>query len=501
MFKVEYLTSNRRGTTDMRVSANAVGQTTTPQQGQQGGGGAAGGAAGAQAQQAAGGGRLAEPGQSTHVATASTNDFWREMFATLAVLVGCTTPTQATAPAPATATDRDIWGCESLEMDAQGRARPTGRRLVVSPQSGTILVRAMPEEIKSVAAYLRASQASVERQVLIEAKILEVALRDGYETGINWAGFFSRVQGQTLGIGLLTPGARLGTTASGVLVEGNPGARIFPTPLLGGVAETNTPLGTFPTGRAIAAAESAAGSIFGIALQGRDFAALMSFLDSQGVVHTLSSPRIATMNNQKAVLKVGSDTLFVTRITGGSTQVAAVGTAPQITSPTFEVQSFFSGIALDVTPRIGEDGSIVLHVRPSVTDVTQVSSTFNLGVLGTFTIPLVNNAVSETDSVIRAVDGQIVAIGGLMRTVQRETRNQVPGVGDVPFLGAAFRNVNQGSEKRELVILLKPTIVQSEETWARDILEARERIRTMDRGFSFGGRGEVFGADREKYKP
>jgi MSHA biogenesis protein MshL len=131
-----------------------------------------------------------------------------------------------------------------------------------------------------------------------------------------------------------------------------------------------------------------------------------------------------------------------------------------------------------------------------------VSSTFNLGVLGTFTIPLVNNAVSETDSVIRALDGQIVAIGGLMRTVQRETRQQVPGVGDIPFVGNAFRNLNQGSEKRELVILLKPTIVQSDDTWSRNILETQERMRAMDRGFSWGGRAETLGTDREKpWKP
>lgn len=486
MFKVEYLTSNRRGSTDMRVSSNAVGQVSS------GTGSGAGTGQGQQPGQAGGGGGQRAPagaiGQSTHVETSSSNDFWREMFATLSVLTGCTATTQATGPAPATvSTDRDVWGCEGAN----------GRRLVVSPQSGTVLVRAMPEELKSIASYLRTSQASVERQVLIEAKILEVALKDGYETGINWTGFFTKVAGETSTVGMLTPGARLGTTGSGVLLEGNPGARVFPTPLVAGVAESGATLGS--TGRALQSAADAAGALFGVAIQGRNFAALMSFLDTQGVVHTLSSPRISTMNNQKAVLKVGSDALFVTRITGGSTQAAtAVGTAPQITSPTFEVQSFFSGISLDVTPRIGEDGSILLHVRPAVTDVTQQSSTFNLGVLGSFTIPLVSNAVSETDSVIRAMDGQIVAIGGLMRIVQRETRNQVPGLGDLPFLlGSPFRNVNQGSEKRELVILLKPTIVQSDDTWAKNLLDTRERVRAMDRGFSWGSRGEVFGSDRE----
>ena len=169
--------------------------------------------------------------------------------------------------------------------------------------------------------------------------------------------------------------------------------------------------------------------------------------------------------------------------------------------PTFDVQSFFSGIALDVTPQIGDGDSIVLHVRPSVSSVSQNLSTFNLGTLGTFTIPLVSNSISETDSVIRAKDGQIVAIGGLMRQAQSETRDQVPGLGSMPFVGAAFRSTAQASEKRELVILLKPTIVQSDQAWAQNILETSNRVQTLDRGFSWGGRSEVFGTQAEERKP
>ena len=154
-----------------------------------------------------------------------------------------------------------------------------------------------------------------------------------------------------------------------------------------------------------------------------------------------------------------------------------------------------------MTPHIGDDDSIVLHVRPSVSSVSQNLSTFNLGTLGTFTIPLVSNAISETDSVIRTQDSQIVAIGGLMRQAQSENRNQVPGLGDVPFFGAAFRNTAQSSEKRELVILLKPTIVHSDQTWAKNILDLRDRVQAMDRGFSWGGRSEVFGTQAEERKP
>ena len=494
IYKIDYLTSNRRGSSDLRVSSNVVNTTSASTTGSPGGAAGGAGAGGA----GGGGGQVGTGGaQSTLVETATHTDFWRETFSSLAVLTGCTQSQPAgggagpqvnvLTPQPGGA---QIWGCDGLN----------GRRLVVSPQSGSILVRAMPDELKSVTAYLRNSQATIERQVLIEAKILEVALRDGYETGINWAGFFTKNPGETAGVGFLTPGTQLGTTGSNTVLQGgNPASRTFPTPLTAGTIDPFNPLGA--SGRAMQTALDAAGSIFGIAIQTKNFAALMTFLESQGVVHTLSSPRIATMNNQKAVLKVGSDSLFVTRITGGSTTATQLGVAPTVTSPTFEVQSFFSGIALDVTPRIADDGSILLHVRPSITDVTQQSTTFNLGVLGSFTIPLVSNAVSETDSVIRATDGQIVAIGGLMRIAQRENRNQVPGLGNLPYLGAAFRNTAQQGEKRELVILLKPSIVQSDESWARNILDSRDRVRSMDRGFSWGGRAEVFGAEREGWVP
>ncbi len=473
LFKVDYLAAQRTGTTDIRVSSNSVGDGTTA------------------------------PGvsQSTSMQTISTNNFWAELRGTLAVLAGCTATqtaaggTGAGAGAAGGATGGAATGALNNPMArAALRAEqqlygplycPEGRTLVVSPQSGTVLVRAMPEELKNITSYLKASQNAVERQVLIEAKIVEVALRDGYETGINWATFF---RSSSIAAAQLTPGTSIGPSGSGPLTGGLPPSGIS-TPL-------TATLGS--AARAVSAGISAGGSLFGVAIQAGNFAALLSFLETQGVVHTLSSPRIATMNNQKAVLKIGSDSLFVTKITGGSVTPTVAGGAPTISSPTFDVQSFFSGISLDVTPQIGEDGNILLHVRPSVSDVAQRLSAFNLGALGTFTIPLVSNSISETDSLIRAQDSQIVAIGGLMRTVQTENRNGVPGLGsEQSAFGALFRNVAQASEKRELVILLKPTIVQADSTWQRDILDVRERPQGMNRGFSLGGRADVFGTGTE----
>jgi MSHA biogenesis protein MshL len=246
-------------------------------------------------------------------------------------------------------------------------------------------------------------------------------------------------------------------------------------PLGGALAGGGSNAVTASSGVTLGARTDAAGSLFGLALQTSNFAALISFLETQGTVHVLSSPRIATLNNQKAVLKVGRDEFFVTNV---STTTTAIGSS-STTSPTVTVQPFFSGVALDVTPQIDDNGNIILHIHPSVSNVTTVDKPINLGSAGTFSLPLASSAISETDSVVRGRDGQIVAIGGLMRHASASSRSQIPGAGDVPGIGALFRNNSQVLQKRELVILLKPTIVEGDSAWAEDIVESRKRIQNM----------------------
>ncbi|MGZ5818977.1 MAG: type II secretion system protein GspD, partial [Burkholderiaceae bacterium] len=149
------------------------------------------------------------------------------------------------------------------------------------------------------------------------------------------------------------------------------------------------------------------------------------------------------------------------------------------TSPSVTLQPFFSGVALDVTPQIDENGNIILHIHPSVSNVTTVDKPINLGSAGSFTLPLASSAVSETDSIVRGQDGHIIAIGGLMTQTTTSERSQVPGAGDVPVLGALFRNTNQVTQKKELVILLKPTVIQGDNNWTQDILDSQRRIQNM----------------------
>jgi MSHA biogenesis protein MshL len=362
-----------------------------------------------------------------------------------------------------TVTSTDFWGeLDSALHTIVGDEK--GRSIVISPSSGVIVVRAMPEELKNVAAYLKAAQISVERQVILEAKIVEVQLLDAYQSGINWGAFKTGpnsaataglLGASTAGNGTIAPGA----AAAGILTPNllNGGGPLTAVP---GQNLLNGPLAGQP-----------AGTLFGLAFQTSNFGALLSFLESQGNTHVLSSPRIATLNNQKAVLKVGTDAFFVTGVTGGTPGYLGYPATP----PTVTVQPFFSGIALDVTPRIDQNGEIILHVHPSVSAVTTSNTVLNMGAqFGTFNLPLASSTVSETDSIVRARDGQIVAIGGLMRQASYDTESGLPGLSK-----GVFGQVNKNSEKRELVILLKPTVIEGDQDWADDIARARDRVNAL----------------------
>lgn len=418
VFKLNYISGQRKGASDIRVISGSVSNssttgTTTP--------GAATTTTGVPASRAF---------ETSKITTDTETDFWSELKNSLSAIIG----------------DKE------------------GRQVVVSPQSGVVLIRAMPNEIRHVENYLKATQLSVDRQVMLEAKIIEVQLNSGYQAGINWAAFKTGPN-SAISLGSVTPGTTL-STLGGPLTS--PSLSATPGSTLANIAT--------------ARAATAANGLFGLAYQTSNFAALLSFLNTQGTVHVLSSPRIATLNNQMAVLKVGTDDFFVTNVSSTTVTGTATTTTPNVT-----LQPFFSGIALDVTPQISEDGEIILHIHPSVSLVTENLKTINLGgTLGTMNLPLASSAVSETDSVVRVQDGSIVAIGGLMRQSMTDDRSEVPVAGEVPVFGSLFRNTNRVSQKRELVILLKTTVVQGDSDWAQDILNSRERIQKMQRNDTFG---------------
>ena len=424
VFKVNYLTGKRTGTSTIRVLSGSVSDTPNA-------GSPYGTAVTTPTLQAAGTG--SQSLESGRISTKSDTDFWRDLTSALNAIVG---------------------------MEG-------GRKVVVNPQSGVIVIRAMPAELRNVAQFLKASQVSVERQVILEAKIIDVELSDAYQAGINWAAFKTGANSR-LSIGQLAPGVTLtplgNLAGAGAPASGTPG-----TNLSNGLSAAASPLGT----------------LMGVAFQTGSFAALLSFLEGQGTVHVLSSPRIATLNNQSAILKVGTDQLFVTNVS--STITSAVGGAAT-TTPNVTLQPFFSGIMLDVTPEIDENNNIILHIHPSVSHVTQTTQSINLGgAIGTMNLPTPVSSVSETDSIVRTKDGEIVAIGGLMTQNSTTNHSQVPGLGDLPGVGGLFGQDSKSLAKTELVILLKATVVKDENDWSRDMLEMRHRVREISKPSDFGG--------------
>ena len=424
IFQVNYLLGARQGTSDLRVQSGSVTDASA--------GGAPTGAPGVPGGIVPPSGAASRGLESSRVTTRIQNDFWSDLRTSITTLVGT----------------------------------GEGRSVVISPQSGVVVVRALPADLRSVEQYLRASRISIERQVMLEAKIIDVQLNAGYQSGINWALLPNRrvaagqvgsetslatagtmsSRGLTVDIGssLTTPGtgaAGVGTTAA--MLSGNPGA-----------------------------------ALFGLALQIQNFSALMQFLETQGKVQVLSSPRVATLNNQKAVLKVGTDEFFVTNIQSATTIATATGTTTGTPVPTVTVQPFFSGIVLDVTPQIDENSQIILHIHPSVSQVSTDNKDISLGAAGNLRLPLAKSNVSETDTIVRVSDGNIVALGGLMKVDLEDSRGGLPGTGDNP-VGNFLRNANTQFVKKEMVILLKPTIIQGDRSWEDDLKQARGRFEAL----------------------
>ncbi|WP_263769699.1 secretin N-terminal domain-containing protein [Propionivibrio soli] len=409
IFQINYLAGKRQGQSDVRVTSGSITATHTQSSG----------TATAASTSNASGSTVTSGPPSSQISTTQNSDFWQDLTTALASIVGA----------------------------------QEGRAVIVNAGSGVIVVKGFPADIRAVENYLRVTQLIVERQVMLEAKILEVSLSEEFQAGVNWAAFGGA--NHRYSVGSITPGTTLRTN--------------------GTISSSDSAV--VPGANGAAAATALGNGFFGLALQTANFAALLDFLETQGSVQVLSSPRIATVNNQKAVLKVGTDEFFVTNV---SSTVTSSGTS-NVTTPTITLQPFFSGIALDVTPQIDADNNIVLHVHPSISVVTEKQKTIDLGTqLGVFTLPLANSTVNETDSIVRVQDANIVAIGGLMKQEQSSEANGLPGTTRSSGFGLLFGSRNSYLTKRELVILIKPTIIHNESSWKDDLVDTQMRVQQLD---------------------
>jgi MSHA biogenesis protein MshL len=182
---------------------------------------------------------------------------------------------------------------------------------------------------------------------------------------------------------------------------------------------------------------------------------------------------VATLNNQKAVIKAGTDEFFVTDVSSNTVTGTASTTSRDVT-----LTPFFSGIALDVTPQISANGEVILHIHPTVSEVTD--QTKELTVSGqTDELPLAFSEIRESDSIVKAKSGQIIAIGGLMRNSSRKLEYSTPGLGRVPGLKRLFSSNREVETKTELIILLRPIVVDDDDDWPRIIRPAADRLGAL----------------------
>lgn len=329
-----------------------------------------------------------------------------------------------------TTSESDFWTSlrVSLEtiIDHGGTQETKGRMVVVNPQTGIVVVKAMPDELSAVRRFLEKSQLSASRQVVLETKVIEVQLNDGFEAGIDWS-----------------------------MIQGNMNYNY-----------DHLKSNDITTTQIIDQAFSA---VLGVS----DITKLLRMLETQGHVQVLSSPRVSTVNNQKAIIRVGSDEFFVTGISNSTTSSAATTT----NTPSVELSSFFSGISLDVTPQIAENNDVILHIHPVISDVIDQQKDFTVG-NEQFSLPLALRDIRESDSIVRAHDGQVIVLGGLMQKVTSENTYKKPWLGNVPILNLFFKRKSDAVKKTELVILMRPTVVK-DETWNEDIQRTRSRIGSM----------------------
>ncbi len=173
------------------------------------------------------------------------------------------------------------------------------------------------------------------------------------------------------------------------------------------------------------------------------------------------------------MIKVGSDEFFVTDISTTTTSGVATTTTPDIT-----LTPFFSGISLDVTPQIDDKGGIVLHVHPTISKVTDQQKNITVSDQSLI-LPLAFSTVRESDSIIHAKSGEIVVIGGLMSNTLVEKISATPILSSIPILGELFKHRSEEEVKSELVILLKPIVIDADDNWSTIMNESSTRVKQI----------------------
>jgi len=330
----------------------------------------------------------------------------------------------------------DLW--TGIQEEVQSLLSGGDARAVVNRAAGTLAVTDYAANLERVSAYLNVLESRMRNGVVIETKILEVTLDDETQYGINWTAL---------------------PDLSSLSLRGN---------LAGGATAIQS--------------LSAGTTSFQIGVAGGKFNAIIDALAQQGQINVLSAPKVSTLNNQKAIIRIGRQDVFFRAVVTPATTTSAAFV-------TFTPDTITVGIILSVTPQIGRDGKIMLAIHPSITEKVGSASAPDGN-----TAPIVD--VRETNTMVTVPDGETVFIGGLMQERTQEIVKSVPLLGDIPFLGALFRNTDQKKKKTELVILITPRILK-ESNAAEISREEETRLHRSDRGYHVGGKPWVYGTEGE----
>lgn len=247
----------------------------------------------------------------------------------------------------------------------------------------------------------------INRQVLVEAKIIEVTLSDSLKYGIDWS--------------FLSTYRRTSTTTVG----------------------TSGFTSVVPTG----------GPTFSISTAAADFTSLLNALQTQGETRILSNPRVNIMNGQTAILSVGQNKNFISKVE----TVTTPGTTGTTTSFTISTSSVLSGIMIGIVPFVSESGEVSMTITPIVSDLVKMETRTFGGNLYQIELPTID--LRELSTTVKMRTGEMVIIGGLIADREELTDNQVPGLGDIPILGYLFKSRSKVVKKSELVVMLQPIIV------------------------------------------
>ena len=352
------------------------------------------------------GGGIGNGGSGADVLTAqSVADVWQEIRVSLAGILQAGQP-QAARSATDQSTSNAAGG-GSFAAGATSASFADGSSLVISPMSGLINVTAMPDKLRDIETFIETFQASVLRQVMIEAKIVEVTLNKSFEFGIDW---------------------------QAVNISGNDSFTLRNDPNI----QT--------TGNA--------GNInFTLSNGGTTISAVIRALTSQGTVNVLSNEKTTALNNQRAIFNVTTDEVFF-----NISRTPLLGPTGGVVTLQTQVipQQISVGVVLDVLPQISADNVLTMDIRPAVTSIIRVDSV-SLADGTAATAPVI--ARREGDTIARLRGGETMVIGGLVQTRHEDIDGGIPFLKDIPLIGWVFKKVKRVENRTELVIFLTPTIV------------------------------------------